>query len=123
MKIKKNWMTLLAVLFMAAWGTGCKNENVGKIGVCPVVVSTSPADGSVGIGLDKIITITFNEAINPSTITPQAFSLAGPDGVGARVSTVSGTLAYDASTFTVSYTPMAKLKSNTIYKATVSTAI
>jgi hypothetical protein len=123
MKIKKNCMLALSILFMAAWISGCKDENVGKVGVCPVVVSTSPADGAVGVGLDKIVTITFNEAINPATITPQAFSLVGPDGIGARAAVVSGTLMYDASNFTVSYTPKTVLKSNTVYKATVATTI
>ncbi len=123
MEIKKLWLAALSALSLAVLAGGCKDENVETIGVCPIVVSTSPDNGAVGVGLDKIITITFNEPINPATVTPESFTLVDADGNGARTTTVSGTLTYDAETYTVSYTPKAKLKINTTYTATVETAI
>jgi hypothetical protein len=122
MKIKKNWITVLAALLLAVL-VGCKDENTEIIGFCPEVVSTSPDDGAVGVGLDKIITITFNGPINPATITPESFTLVDAGGTNARTATVIGTLSYDAATYTVSYTPKEKLKINTTYTATVETAI
>ena len=106
-------MTSLAALFLATFFGACKDEVVGTVGLCPVVVSTSPANGATSVGLDKVITITFNEALNPATITPSSISLVDASGIGARTSGVTaviGLLTYDASTFTISYTPKAKLK-------------
>lgn len=123
MKIKKNWTTVLAAFFLAVAVSSCSDENTETIGFCPVVVSTSPDDGDTGVGLDKVITITFNGPINPATITPEAFSLVDAGGNNARAATVIGTLTYDAATYTVSYTPKTKLKINTAYTATVETSI
>jgi hypothetical protein len=123
MKVKNLCMVALSALSLTIMVGSCKDENVETIGICPVVVSTSPDNGDTGVGLDKIITITFNGPINPATITPEAFTFVDSDGIAARTSTVSGTLSYDASNYTVSYTPRSKLKINTTYRATVETAI
>lgn len=123
MKLQKIWLSAVAALLLAVVAGSCKDENVGVIGLCPIVESTSPDNGAIGVGLDKIITITFNEPINPATVTPESFSLVDAAGNSARTTTVSGTLTYDAATYTVSYTPMEKFKINTTYTATVETAI
>lgn len=126
MKTKKLWMTAIAVLFLAAFVGGCKDENVGKIGKCPTVTSTDPKDLATGVPLDKVISITFNEAMNPATITPGSLTLVDAAGNGARIAgtkDVSGKLTYDAATYTMSYTPAAKLKNGTTYTATVATSV
>lgn len=126
MKTKKLWMAFIATLSMAAIIGGCRDENVETVGVCPLVVSTDPANLETGVPQDKVITITFNEAMNPATITPAAFTLLGTDGSGSRVSKTTqtlGSLSYDAETFTVSYTPDTRLTANTTYTATVATSV
>ena len=126
MKTSKQWITAIAALFLAAFMGNCKDENVGVVGVCPQVVSTSPANGATSVALDKIISITFNEGINPATITPAAFTLVDATGANARkvsTSEVIGSLSYDPTTFTVSYTPKNKLKPNLAYTASVATTI
>lgn len=123
MKLQKIWLGAVSALLLAVVAGSCKDENVEITGVCPIVESTSPDNGAIGVGLDKIITITFNGPINPATVTPESFSLVDADGNGARTTSVSGTLTYDAATYTVSYTPKAKFKINTTYTATVETAI
>ena len=85
MKTKRLWIAGFAAFLLAAFIGGCKDENVEKVGVCPLVISTSPANLATGVTLDKIITVTFNQAMNPATITPAAFTLTdskvSPKGV------------------------------------------
>lgn len=123
MKTKKIWITAIVALLMAAFVGACKDDNVGKVGLCPLVVSTDPAKLATGVPLDKIISITFNEAMDPRTITPGSLTLVDANGNGARVATVTGALAYNSSTFAMTYTPSAKLTPNTKYTGTVSSSV
>lgn len=119
-------MTAVATLFMAAFIGGCRDENVENVGVCPLVLSTDPANLETGVPLSKVITVTFNEAMNPATITPGAFTLLGTDGSGSRVSEAAeilGALSYDAETYTMSYTPGTQLTANITYTGTVATSV
>jgi hypothetical protein len=122
----KLWITGIAAFVLAAFIGGCKDENVETVGVCPLVVSTSPVNLAASVSLEQIVTITFNEAMNPSTITPGAFELSGPEnsgGRGAASAAVSGELTYDASTFTMKFTPHQKLATNTTYTGKVLTSV
>jgi hypothetical protein len=126
MKTKIVWITAVVFLFVTALVTGCRDENVEKVGQCPVVVSTNPADLSTGVSQAQVITVTFNTAMNPATITPDVLTILGTDGSGGRISQTSQTLSvltYNAETFTMSYTPSTKLTANTTYTGTVSTAV
>jgi hypothetical protein len=60
------------------------------------------------------LTATFNEAVQPSTIS---FTLAGPGGA-----TVPASLSYNASTKVATLTPQSNLAAGTTYTATVSGA-
>jgi len=123
MKTKK---LAIAVLFIAAFIGGCRDENVETIGVCPLVESTDPADQETGVPRNQVITVTFNEAMNPATITPGSFTLVGADGSGSRTSEaakVLGTFSYDAETYTMSYTPSKLLTVNTMYTGRVETTV
>ncbi|MBZ0244642.1 MAG: ice-binding family protein [Cyclobacteriaceae bacterium] len=126
MKTKIMWMTSIVILFLAAVVAGCRDENVEKVGQCPEVVSTNPANLATGVAQSQVITVTFNGAIDPATITPDVLVILGTDGSGGRVSKASqvlSVLTYDAETFTMSYTPSVKLTANTTYTGTVSTAV
>jgi hypothetical protein len=117
MKTKRLWITALATLFLAVFMSGCKKDNfVVTDGVCPIVISTDPANLATGVPLDKIITATFNEPMDPSTITPASFTLqSGAKGLVA----LTGLLTYDGTTTTMSFKPDAKLTSGTTYTATI----
>jgi hypothetical protein len=118
-------LTSIAAFFMAAFIGGCKDENVETIGVCPLVVSTTPANLAANVPLEQTITVTFNEAMNPETITPGSFNLTSPPPPGGRTSagTVQGVLSYDAVTFTMTFTPGIKLSANTTYGARVLSTV
>jgi hypothetical protein len=67
--------------------------------------------------VDTVVTATFSEAMNASTITTGSFTLK----VGTTP--VSGSVSYNSGTYTATFTPSANLSHNTTYTATLSTAI
>lgn len=76
----------------------------------PTVVSFIPGDGACP---NTTITATFNEAMNPATISNATFTLAG---AGA-----AGTVTYDVPNQTAIFTPSAPLALDSPYTATVTT--
>ena len=69
-------MTALATIFLSVFFTNCKKDDfVAVDGVCPLVITTDPVNLATGVPLDKIITATFNEPMNPATITPASMIL------------------------------------------------
>jgi len=83
----------------------------------PTVSSTLPVADATDVAVDTVVSATFSEAMDESTITASSFTL-----VVARTS-VSGTVSYDSGTNTVTFTPGANLGGNTAYTATLSAAI
>jgi Bacterial Ig-like domain len=83
----------------------------------PAVSGTSPAAGAIGVPTAALVTVTFSEAMNPSTINGSTFSLVVTSG-GAGV---GGTVSYDSNTHVATYTPSAPLANTTGYTATVTT--
>ncbi|MEO6230433.1 MAG: Ig-like domain-containing protein [Ferruginibacter sp.] len=105
-----SWL-LVSLLFFFA--TGCKKvtEEPGLIGVCPKVISTSPADTATGVSLTAKVDATFNEVMNPSTINAATFTVKqGTTGI-------AGVITYTGSTAT--FTPTANLAPNTNYTGTI----
>ncbi len=115
-------MTAIAAFFLAALIGGCKKDDFVVINsVCPVVISTDPANLATGVPLDKVITATFNEPMNPATITPESFILlAGGKGTTTGL---AGALTYDGNSATMSFVPTTKLTINTTYTATVKSMV
>ena len=65
-------LAIVSVIFFA----GCKkDEYKATVGVCPLVVSTIPVDKAVNIPLNQIVSATFNEKMNPETITQTSYTL------------------------------------------------
>ncbi|SHG51934.1 Ig-like domain-containing protein [Flavobacterium fluvii] len=113
MKTKKLLLTI-AILFIALI-SGCANDDFEEVvGVCPVVSTTNPIDGAVGVPLNQIITATFNEAMNPATIDQSSFVLT----VGGIP--VSGTVTLSGAVAT--FTPNSLLAPNTVYAARIKTS-
>jgi hypothetical protein len=125
MKTRKLLITAIAAIFMTAFMGGCKDENVEIVGLCPLVASTDPANLATSVPLDKIITATFNEAMNPATITPGAFTLSSPGSKGDFIAAaaVPGALTYNGTNYTMSFVPTDKLTTNTTYTGTVSSSV
>lgn len=79
----------------------------------PTVAAASPAADAVGATVSGPITVTFSEPMDESTIKSASFTLDG----------VTGTVSYNASAMSATFTPAAPLAYSTTYSATVSTAV
>src|SRR6202166_1693428 len=83
----------------------------------PTVLSVTPPNGSVGVCPNMIVTVTFSEAMNPSSIDGTTFALTG---LGS--SPVAGHVTYNAASDTAIFTPSSSLALSTVYTATITTA-
>jgi len=114
-------MTLALILVVLI--SGCKkNDYQAAVGVCPLVVSTIPANGAVAVPLNQVVSATFNEKMNAATITSSTFTVIDATksaGLKAAV-VVTGTLTY--SGMTSFFTPSSPLSPNTTYTGRMTTA-
>lgn len=110
------WLMAAASMLVVTF-TGCKKDKYTELkGVCPEVIATDPANLATGVAPGQVITATFNEAMDPATITAASFSLRG-------TVPVSGTVTYDEATATLRFVPDILLAPNTTYSATVYTNV
>jgi methionine-rich copper-binding protein CopC len=84
------------------------------LGLPPMVSTHSPAAGATGVAVTSTVTTTFSEAVQSNSIV---FSLKNSAGTS-----VAGTLVYNSTTDTATFTPSAALAYGTTYTATVSGA-
>jgi hypothetical protein len=80
----------------------------------PTITSVSPANNSSGASLNALVTATFSEPMNASTINGATFLL-----VDSTSRQVPGTVTYNTSSATATLTPTAALTTSTTYTATV----
>ena len=107
-------MSTIVAVFLATLMGGCKDENVEKVGVCPIVVSTIPIRGAVDVPLNQTITATFNEKMKPSTFTNASFTLTGSEAI-------KGTVTY--SGIIVSLKPTSNLAPFSTYTGLVKASV
>ena len=113
MNTKKLILTY-AVLFIALV-SGCASDDFQeKIGICPIVESTAPVANALAVPVNNVVTITFNEEMDPATITQSSITLTGS-------SLVAGTVSYSGKTAT--FTPTSPLAENTTYTGRVKTTV
>ena len=79
----------------------------------PTVISTDPANGATNVSLNKIISATFSESMNPATINNTTFLLMQGTTVIAGSVSYSGTTAF--------FVPTVPLVTNRTYTATITT--
>ncbi len=97
----------LAADHVFSFTTGSTTDNTP-----PAVSGNSPADGASAVPLNAVVTATFSEPMNAATLNTSTFTMDNG---------VSGTVAYDAATWTATFTPDADLGDQTTYTATVTT--
>lgn len=81
----------------------------------PTVTGTSPLSGALAVALNSAVSVTFSEAMTPSTITPASVTVAASGGAP-----VAGTVSMIGTT--VTFTPTADFSPGTLYSVTVTTA-
>ncbi len=82
-------------------------------GTRPTVISTDPAPGATAVPLNKIISATFSEVMNPATINNTTFLLR------QGATPVPGTVTYSGTT--ALFIPSLNLLPSTVYTATITT--
>jgi methionine-rich copper-binding protein CopC len=103
----------LAGTFTWSFTTGVTSDTTA-----PTIVSTNPNNAATDVPINKKITATFSEAMDPLTISTANYAVTGP---GA--SPVSGTVTFAAVGATATFTPAANLAVNTVFTATITTAV
>jgi len=105
-------LTLILVVLIS----GCrKSDFVARVGICPLVKSTIPIKGAVGVPFNQIVSATFSEKMNPATITNSTFTVLKVAEVVAGTVTYSGETAF--------FTPSSPLTPNSTYTGRMSTAV
>ena len=84
----------------------------------PTVVFVTPPTGATGVCPNSVVTATFSEAMNPSTINTTTFTLTGPG-----TTSVAGSVTYDVSSYTATFTPSSILALDTLFTATITTGV
>lgn len=85
--------------------------------VPPAVKATSITHGATGVSVNTSASSTFSEAIDVSTLDTSTFTFSGPSGL------VVGTVTYDVTTNTATFTPSAPLAYDATYTATITTGV
>jgi hypothetical protein len=112
----KTWFLVLLLIIGVS---GCKkdSEKPGIVNPCPVVVSTDPMDKAPDVALNKVISATFNTAMDSANINKTTFTIK-------QVSSstfLSGTVAPTTNGAIFTFTPDVPLLPFTKYIGTITT--
>lgn len=102
-------VAILLVVFTAS----CKKDNNNSDSSVLTVSSTDPTSNETSVARNKVIAVTFSEAMDPLTINTMSFTLK------QGTTEVGGSVAYAGLTAT--FTPSGTLFANTEYTATITT--
>jgi hypothetical protein len=105
----KEMRTVIPVVMTLALAavSGCQSSTA------PPMSSTIPADGATGVAINRSISATFDEAMDPATITTATFTLT------QGATPVSGAVTYAGTTAT--FSPTADLAASLPFTATITT--
>ena len=107
-------ISFLAFIMMACSEPGSGIEDILNEAE-PKIVSVFPADGEPDVARDQVISVTFNVAMDPSTINDSTFS------VSDSVTSVEGIIDYSETT--ARFTPFNTFDAETDYTVTLSAGI
>jgi hypothetical protein len=79
----------------------------------PTVILVYPADHAIEVARNTVVTATFSEPMDETTIGTTSFTVAG----------VTGSVLYDAISKVATFTPASNLAASTLYSATITTAV
>ena len=113
------WTAPVLALAVAACNNGSShhNNNPGTSTVATVSSTIPPASAS-NVATNRKVAVTFDRDMDDSTITVTTFTVSAPGAVP-----VVGTVAYDSTNRSATFTPVAAFWSNTIFTAKLSTSI
>lgn len=108
----KNLLSTLAIAAVVLM-VGCNKDDDNELNLAPTVNSSDPANSATDVVLNKIVTVTFSEAMNPLTLTATTFT------IDQGATPVTGTVSYSGTT--ASFEPTTVLTLNTVYTGTITT--
>lgn len=111
-KIKKMFSAVMLAAVVLV--VGCENNDslTPTSQPIPTITAKSPDSNATNVALNKIISITFSETMDPSTINTTTFSLK------QGTKTVLGTVGYSGTTAT--FTPSVSFTAGMMYSATIT---
>jgi hypothetical protein len=104
-------LSVFLVMILIACGGGHHNAEP----VAPSIISVSPAAGAIDVALNSQVQATFSTDMDSSTINTDTFTIVSPSG-----DKVIGTVSYDDTTKTTTFSPSSSYAPQTTYIATVS---
>ncbi|SRX73707.1 ice-binding family protein [Aequorivita antarctica] len=111
MKIK-NVLPAFALALVTLF-TACSEDETTETNIPPTINSTHPASNAIEVPRNQVITIEFNEAMDPTTINATSFSLTDGDN------SITGDVSFSGTT--ASFTPTANLNPLSNYTAMLTT--
>src|ERR1700733_3310626 len=103
------WALMVLITGLIA---GCGRQQASALD--PAVIATSPANGANDVTVSQVITATFNEVMNATTVNMATFTVTGPGGTP-----VTGAVTYSGTT--AIFTPIPALTVGKPYDATITT--
>lgn len=82
----------------------------------PAEIFSNPAGGATSVAVNGKLAVTFSEAMDPLTLTPDSFKVTGPNGTP-----IAGTVTYAGNVAT--FTPSQPLAPNTPFTVSLSSGI
>ena len=82
------------------------------------MISTSPSAGATGVSQSVVVTATFSEAMDPTTLNVNTFVLRNSSNV-----VVPANITYTAATRTATLTPNSPLAASATYTANLTTSV
>ena len=112
---QKIFLSAIVLSIVGLFGACSEDDFQETIGVCPEVIATSPTNGETSVALNKVITVTFNEKMNPATINSSSFTIVN------GTTSIPGVITYSGNT--ASFTPTSNLLANKTYIGKVTSAV
>ncbi|MEO5660778.1 MAG: ice-binding family protein [Polaromonas sp.] len=110
----------LLPLLLGALVAGCGGGSDGGPGfvaaVAPTTTTTTPAVDATDVQTNREIGARFSKPMDAASINQKTFTVTGPGAVP-----VAGTVSFDATTNTATFTPAARLAAGTLFTATITT--
>jgi len=113
--LKNSMWVFMLLLATIMWQCAKDEFNGETTGVCPEVHSTDPVNGAINVLTGKIITATFNEVMDSSTINLTTFLLKKGSVL------IAGTVLF--SDHLATFTPASLLVANSVYTGIITKSV
>jgi uncharacterized delta-60 repeat protein len=121
--MKKRLPVSLIVLLSVLVFVSCSSRHIAEKPdtTIPTVLATSPDSNASAVAVTSAVTCSFSKAMNASTINDTSFILTSV--TSTATTRVVGTVTYEASSKVATFIPITALEHNTIYTATITSAV